>query len=69
MKVFILISVMFIFENIVMYQPVVHFNGGEYDKKIAYNVLYKRIPAELSEFNLEYKSILDRIFLGLQTPL
>lgn len=65
MKVIILLSVMFFFENTVMCQPVIHFNGGEYDKTIAYNVLFKRIPEELSEFNLKHKSILDRIFFGI----
>lgn len=65
MKVIIILSVMFFFENIAMCQPVIHINGGEYDKTIAYNVLFKRIPAGLSEFNLKHKSILDRIFFGI----
>ncbi|MEA5129172.1 MAG: hypothetical protein VB074_13405 [Proteiniphilum sp.] len=65
MKVIILLSVMFFFGNIAISQPVVHPNGGEYDKTITYNVLIKGIPAELSEFNLKHKSILDRIFFGI----
>jgi hypothetical protein len=61
MKVIIILSVMFFFGNTVMCQPVVHYDGGEYDKTIAYNMIFfKRIPA----FNLEHKSILDRIFFG-----
>lgn len=65
MKIIITLFIVFMFsENIIMSQPADHIEGGRYVKTIEYNVITRGVTEESGRYNLEHKSILDRIFFG-----
>jgi hypothetical protein len=65
MKIIITLLIVFMFsENIIMSQPADHIEGGRYVKTIEYNVITRGVTEESGRYNLEHKSILDRIFFG-----
>ena len=65
MKKFICFSVVFAFTcNLMMSQPINHSNGGEYLKRIEYNVLHSGATDDEHMYNLEHKSVIDRLFFG-----
>lgn len=65
MKAIIILSIIFVFSgNVILSQPIDHKDGGEYVKTVEYNVIIGGVTEEPSRYNLEHKSILDRIFFG-----
>lgn len=57
--------VLFLFSwNIIMSQSVNHTDGGYYLKTVEYNIFNRSVSEESTRYNLEHKSILDRIFFG-----
>ena len=61
----ITLFVIFLFSgNIIISQPVNHIDGGRYLKTIEYNIFNRGISEEFNNYNLEHKSIVDRIFFG-----
>lgn len=65
MKAIIIFSVMFVFGcNLIKSQPVDHVSGGKYLKTIEYNVLHVGVTEDGNRYNLEHKSLIDRLFFG-----
>lgn len=50
--------------NFIMPQPIKHTNGGGYLKTIEYNVVHQGVTEEANVYNLEHKSVIDRLFFG-----
>ena len=57
----VFVLIMFLNENIFS-QEAEHINGGSFSKKIEYNII---VAGNDHCYNLEGKSILDRIFFGI----
>jgi hypothetical protein len=67
MKVIIILSIMFVFSgNVIMSQSVDHTDGGNYLKTVEYNVVFPGVTEDDNMYNLEHKSIIDRIFFGIK---
>ncbi len=49
-----------------MPQSIDHTGGGQYLKTIEYNVLHPGVTEEGNRYNLEHKSVIDRLFFGTQ---
>lgn len=70
MKVIIVLFLMFLlFVNTIMSQSTDHKEGGRYMKIVEYNAINRGITEEIGRYNLEHKSILDRIFFGTKNSL
>ena len=61
----VFVLIMFLNENIFS-QEAEHINGGSFSKKIEYNII---VAGNDHCYNLEGKSILDRIFFGITNSL
>lgn len=65
MKAIIILSIMFAFTgHLIMSQPVNHVNGGNYLKTVEYNVIHPGVTEDANIYNLEHKSVIDRLFFG-----
>ncbi|MPN12909.1 hypothetical protein SDC9_160229 [bioreactor metagenome] len=61
----IVLSIIFVFvSNLIMSQPINYMAGGRYLKTIEYNVLHPGVTEEGNMYNLEHKSVFDRLFFG-----